>query len=272
MRRIRREPVISEVATAEIRAAILEGTLVPGSRIRQEELAARLGVSRAPIRQALLVLEREGLVQIERWRGAIVAPLDPEFITDIYEFRGAVDAYVAGTLAARGEFDPAPLRQIVAEGRGAVHTEDLPRLIELDLRFHTGLYEAVGNRVLVHVMRAQWSHIRRVMAATLTISGYPRQVWDEHAAILEAIARRQVSRARTLASAHTSAARMVLTGNLGSPVSRSETFSRSRLPAAGSHRHLGTGSLSRLRHRQPARQRSLALGRRPGPGPRWRSR
>ena len=79
MKLIALPPTVSTRAAEEIRAAISNGTLAPGSRMRQEELAAKLGVSREPIRKALLLLEREGLVNVVK-RGAIVAPVDPHFL------------------------------------------------------------------------------------------------------------------------------------------------------------------------------------------------
>lgn len=231
MRRIKREIVISDLTTAEIRSAILDGTLPPGSRVRQEELAARLGVSRAPIRQALLVLERDGLVRRDGPRGVVIAPLEPQFIGDIYDLRSAIDAHVADMLAARGSFDPGPFREIVAEGRSAATAMNLSRLIDLDSRFHMGLYEAAGNRVQVEVMHAQWAHIRRAMAITLTTSGYPWQVWDEHVAIIDAITRREAGKARELARTHTQNARMVLIEHLGAAERRFQGLRAGRVAA-----------------------------------------
>jgi DNA-binding GntR family transcriptional regulator len=115
MERIRRDALGADAAK-QIRNAILEGRLTPGSRIDQDELAAQLGVSRLPIRQALLTLSREGLVSMEHRRGAAVTPVDTRFIEDLYDFRAAVDAQVAATLARRRDFDPRALLAIVAEG------------------------------------------------------------------------------------------------------------------------------------------------------------
>jgi len=235
MRQIVREPAVTETVTKQIRAAILSGALSPGTRIRQEELADRLAVSRAPIRQALLVLEREGLVEIDRWRGTIVTPLDASTIRDVYEFRRAIESDVAIVLAERRDFAPKQSREVVAAGRTAASTGDLTRLIELDLRFHTGLYDAIGNRVLSEVMGGQWTHIRRIMAATLTITGYPEKVWDEHLAILDAIESHDATRAGALAAAHTQAACSVLVASLAQervapsdPVLQPKTRRRSR--------------------------------------------
>src|SRR5215510_5680364 len=114
MKEIKRKPIVADVAN-QIRAAILEGGLVPGSKIAQDALAAELGVSRLPIRQALLVLQREGLVTLDHGRGAVVAPFDIKFISDLFDFRAIVDGYVAGILAARENFDATTLNRIVRE-------------------------------------------------------------------------------------------------------------------------------------------------------------
>ena len=92
----------------------------------------------------------------------------------------------------------------------------------LDLAFHTSLYDAAGNRVIAEVMRQQWRHIRRVMGATLAVTGYRRRVWEQHAAILEAIVRRDEAGARELAAAHTRGARELLTANIEGPTAARE--------------------------------------------------
>jgi len=210
MKRIVIHPAVSEAVTTEIRNAIIDGTLAPGSRIKQEDLAAQLHVSRAPIRQALMVLKREGLVQIQHHRGAVVSPLDLAFISDLYELREVIEGHAVASLAERASFDPAPLWGIVADGQRAVASSDLSRIIDMDLAFHTGLYEALGNRPLISTMDAQWCHFRRAFAATLSISGYRKQVWDEHAAILKAIVAGRPEEARAASIAHTRGARAVL--------------------------------------------------------------
>ena len=202
MRRIKRDTAVVVAATNELRAAILSGALEPGTRIRQEDLAHRLAVSRVPIRHALLVLEGEGLVRADRWRGASVAPLDPEMIRDLYQFRGAVEKYVAAFLAEQ-DFDPAPHRAVVVAGRHASSQRDVDRLIDLDLAFHTGLYDAMNNQILSQVMHGLWMHVRRLMVATLALTGHSTQIWEEHGAILDAIESHDSALAGTLAASHT---------------------------------------------------------------------
>jgi DNA-binding GntR family transcriptional regulator len=213
IRQLKRAPAMSEAVVNELRTAILTGKLRPGIRIRQQELAALLNVSRAPVRQALVTLEREGLV-IASANGRMVAPLDRGMILDLYAFRDLIDSYVASTLASREDFDVRPHRRILEAGRRAADRGDVSGLIELDLEFHTSLYDAVQNRVLSEVMRGQWTHVRRVMVAVVVIRGFPHQVWTEHAAIIDAIADRDPEEAGRRAVAHTRAACDVLIANL----------------------------------------------------------
>jgi len=253
MRRIKRDTAVVDAVTSELRSAILSGVLEPGSRVRQEDLAGRLAVSRAPIRQALLVLENEGLVRADRWRGAIVAPLDSLMIRDLYQFRGLIERHVAALLAGQDDFDPAPHRAVVAAGLQAASKQDINRLIELDLAFHTGLYEAVGNRVLSQVMHGMWTHVRRLMAATLTLTGHASEIWGEHGAILDAIASHEPDRAGMLAASHTSAASerlLVKSGRL-----RGEDVPA--VPTDKSRKRRGSGSLGSEAVRKRKRRRRV---------------
>ena len=186
----------------EIRAAILRGDLPPGSRVKQEDLAGKLGVSREPVRQALLLLQREGLVQAEPNRGALVAPLDRERISDVYGLREAVETTVVATLARRPAFDIEPFRRIIERGRAAAQKRDLPALIDLDMSFHIGLYEADGNRVMIDLLRAQWTHMRRLMSMVLDEGSYRDEIWDEHEEIVMAIKARKVVHASALTGRH----------------------------------------------------------------------
>ena len=205
MRALTRGPTISKRVAVEIRGAILDGSLPPESPIHQEKLAVKLGVSREPVRKALVLLEQEGLVNIVG-RSAIVTPVDDQFITEIYGFREVVEGYVAAMVAARTDFDPARLREILAKGYKSVGAKSVERSIELDQAFHKELYHASENRVVIEFMETQWNHIRRAMVTDLSRDSFQKQSWDEHAGIFDAILNREVSRARTLASAHIRAA------------------------------------------------------------------
>jgi DNA-binding GntR family transcriptional regulator len=117
-------------------------------------------------------------------------------------------------VAGRKEFDPAPLRKIIAEGHRAVHAGVLEHLIELDLAFHNELYRASGNRVALNAMQTQWDHIRRVMTMTLTIRSHQKTVCDKHAAILDAIAQRAGISRSDYSGRHARSGRTFLTASV----------------------------------------------------------
>jgi DNA-binding GntR family transcriptional regulator len=204
MRRLKREPA-SDLVVSALRTAILTGKLSPGHRIKPDELAAQLGVSRMPIRQALSILEREGLVQTGRWRGTVVTPLDAELIHNIYDLRGILERAVAAGVA-QTSFETAPVRAIIAAGRQAASNGDITRSLELDLGFHTALYKAYDNPVLSDVMVGLWGHVRRVMHAAVISAGYRSDSWDEHEAIVDAIEARDPVRAAAVAGDHIASA------------------------------------------------------------------
>jgi DNA-binding GntR family transcriptional regulator len=134
----------------------------------------------------------------------------------VYELREVIEGLVAATVAKLSSPDLTHLEEIVARGREAVRQKSLRRLIELDIAFHSALYEAADNRVLIDVMRDQWNHIRRVMAMVLGETNYRDRVWDEHAAILQAIRSGKPRRARAVAAHHTRAAKLLLLGSVAS--------------------------------------------------------
>ncbi|MDE2324321.1 MAG: GntR family transcriptional regulator, partial [Betaproteobacteria bacterium] len=125
--------------------AISDGTLAPGVRITQEEIAEQLDVSRSPVLQALRLLKKDGFIQDAPGRGVQVAPLDTEWIAKIYEVRGALDA-LAARLAARrrARIDPA----LLENGRRIAHDDDVNAMIDADMAFHSAIYQAAGNDLI----------------------------------------------------------------------------------------------------------------------------
>lgn len=212
MRRLKREPV-ADLAVSELRRAILTGILAPGDRITTEELAEKLGVSRMPVRQALTLLEREGLVKTDRWRGTMVTLLDPAHIQNIYGLREIIESAVAAAVAQK-PFDSKPVRELIASGRQVASGADITQMIDLDLRFHTILYDAFGNRVLTDVMIGLWDHVRRVIHAAVVIGDYRNEIWDEHEAIIDAIDARDPDRAAALSRSHIASSSRIALRNL----------------------------------------------------------
>lgn len=179
--------------------AISEGSLSPGARLTQEEIAEQLAVSRQPVLQALRLLKKDGLVHDAPGRGVVVAPLDPVQIAQVYEIRGALDGLAAGLAARRrAVLDPA----LVDAGRRAARGKDIKAMIEADIAFHNAIYEASGNPLIGESARAHWVHLRRVMGAVLQSSPQREALWDEHAAIADAIAAGDGARAADLIDHH----------------------------------------------------------------------
>ena len=164
--------------------AISDGSLAPGVRITQEDLAERLAVSRQPVLQALRLLKKDGLVLDAPGRGLLVAPLD------------ALAAKLAA--AKRAVIDP----RLLETGRRAARGRNIKAMIEADIAFHHAIYAACGNPLVERSAQLHWVHLRRVMGAVLQQTRQRDKIWDEHAAIAEAIRAGNASRAVELIEHH----------------------------------------------------------------------
>ena len=184
-----------------------------GARITQEEIAEQLAVSRSPVLQALRLLKKDGLVQDAPGRGfRCVAPLDATWIGHLYEIRGALDSLAASLAAARG----ATLdKTLISKGRRASKGDDVKAMIDADWAFHSAIYRASGNPLIEQTAHLHWVHLRRVMGAVLQSSAQRKSIWDEHAAIFDAITAGDAAAAVELTNLHTHRARENLVKRLG---------------------------------------------------------
>lgn len=134
-------------ATAEeLRRRILAGAFPAGAQLRQDALAAEFGMSRIPIREALVQLEAEGLVTILPHRGAIVAELSPEEIAELFELRAQIEPALLRRSAPRlAASDYAELNAILAEYSVELRAQHVARWGELNTRFHMLLYRHAGR-------------------------------------------------------------------------------------------------------------------------------
>lgn len=181
---------LTHTVYTRLRNAVIGGALAPGERLGQEDLAARFGISRQPVLQALSQLERDGLAVRADGRGTLqVAPLDPDLVREFYQLRAEVDALAASLAAQRvaaRDIPPLPTT-LVDRGLAALARGKLPMLIAADTQLHHAIYQASGNRLLTTVMQSQWGHLERVMSAVLEPAFVRAGLWDEHAAIVAAI-------------------------------------------------------------------------------------
>jgi DNA-binding GntR family transcriptional regulator len=179
--------------------AITDGTLAPGERITQEEIAEQLHMSRSPVLQALRLLKKDGLIEDAPGRGVQVTPLDPGWVNQLYDVRGALDV-LAAKLAARvhAKIDDG----LFEEGRISSQSGEMKKIIDTDIAFHHAIYKASGNALIAETAGRYWIHLRRVMGAVHRLDTQRSTLWDEHLAIAQAINAGDEDRAALLTEQH----------------------------------------------------------------------
>jgi len=199
---IARRP-LHEAAIDRLRDLIVQGELLPGSRLNERVLAGRLGISRTPLREAFKLLATEGLVELLPNRGAIVAPLDPERIRQTLAVMGALEALIGELACAQApDASIAEIRALHFEMRAAHARRDLAAYFRYNQAIHLKLAEAAGNAVLALTYRQLNANVRRVRY----MANLSPERWDaavrEHDAILAALSARDGTRLKALLSDH----------------------------------------------------------------------
>lgn len=184
-------PRLSFVRAAydSVRAAVLDGSLAPGTRVTVRPLAEQLGLSSTPIKAALAALEREGFLVSVPHRGYFVPEFGTEDLLDLYELREAVD----GMAARRSAVAPdrlelvGRLQGLLAEQRARVESGDLAGYGELDLLFHRLIREYSGNRRLLPIAENLVAQVGLGRTLSAQAPGRLPEALAEHGAILAAI-------------------------------------------------------------------------------------
>jgi DNA-binding GntR family transcriptional regulator len=179
--------------------AISEGSLAPGARITQEELAEQLAVSRQPVLQALRLLKKDGFILDAPGRGILVAPLDAAWLANVYQVRSALDG-LAARLASSNRFQMDG--DLIAAGRKAARGKNIKAMMDADMAFHMAIYQAANNPLIEQSAQLHWRHIRRAMGAVLQSAGLREAVWDEHEQIAKAIGAGKADAAEKLMRGH----------------------------------------------------------------------
>jgi len=196
-------PNLVEQVCNAILGEIASGQLGPGERIIQEQIAKTLGVSRQPVQQALLLLRNQGVLRDAPGRGLEVAPLEPDQVKHMYDMRAVIEG-LACRLAAENNAERAGKQgpALIDAGRKAVASGSVAKMVAADLKFHEFIYGLSGNPLVAPAMAAHWTHTQRVMGEVLIKDETPRDIWNQHAAILDAIARGNSVKAEALARSH----------------------------------------------------------------------
>jgi DNA-binding GntR family transcriptional regulator len=191
-----REPTVTNAVRArdELREAILTGSLPPGSRLRAEPLAERLQTSRTPVREALILLAREGLVDIEPRRGAVVRQFDTADLADLYDVRKLIEPHAARRAATRiGAHDVQRLSELCdrADARGAADDAAVEDQVAFNEEFHRVIVAAAGSPRLEAALRAVAGIPRAFRAAFWHDDAQREQSLFCHRQIVHALERRQ---------------------------------------------------------------------------------
>jgi len=199
---IDRASTAARVAVA-LRDRIARGEIEPGGRIVELDVAREFGISRSPVREALLKLAEEGLVEILPYRGAIVVPLQRARLLELIEFRLALERFALERLIERADAPMlAELRLHLAVLRKALREGDRRRAVDEDLAMHRAMVASAGNAMLERTYESSLAQIRLYIDVTSARYVRSEELAEEHEALLAAVERRDVDGARRLLDAH----------------------------------------------------------------------
>lgn len=197
-RRVRQN--LKQEAAKYIRDLIFSGEVHPGQRLDQDKLAEALGVSRLPVREALITLEAEGMVNNIARRGSFVARLEPDDILDHFTMYGLLSGVAAARVAERRTPElMADLADISARMR---ETSDPAEHDRLNYSFHQAINRAGGSRRLISVLRILSDNMPSHFFETNTEWEFREQAFDEHDEIVEAIKNGDAAAASTAVATH----------------------------------------------------------------------
>jgi len=197
-------PQLAEDVARYVRRRIFDGTYAAGEYVRLDQLAAELGVSVTPVREALFELKAEGLLEQQPRRGFVVLPVTGRDLADVSN----VQAYIGGELAARAATNITDeqlreLERIQADLEKAYAADDEERAVRLNHEFHRAINVAAESPKLAQLM----SQITRYAMESVfpTIPGWSEQATAHHRRLLDALAARDAAQARAAMSEHLAA-------------------------------------------------------------------
>ncbi len=197
--------VLADQIVAVIRDRIVAGELAADAPIRQDALAAELGISKIPLREALVRLEQDGLVVSERNRGYVVRPLTAEEAYDVFDLRLKIEPDAVAAAAVRlGPADIAAGRSALSALNERAAARD-GRAGALNRAFHMALIRPGGRPVTLQMAERLHTISERYVVRHLAPAGRAARAFDEHAALFDAWASGDAARAAALSAAHVAA-------------------------------------------------------------------
>ena len=207
----------SRRALQVLRAKIFSGELAAGSDHLESELADVLGMSRTPVREALLTLESQGLLELRARKGVRILPLSPEDMAEIYDVLTELESHAAerAAAAAFSEADLQALDRAINDMDAALARVDLDAWAEADDRFHRELVRLGGNRRIESIVAMMSDQVRRARTTTLFMRPLPTQSNADHRAVWQAIRDGDTATARDRHRRHRQQAKAILVDLLG---------------------------------------------------------
>jgi DNA-binding GntR family transcriptional regulator len=188
----------------ELKRRILDNELPPGTQALEQQTAEWLGMSRTPVREALIRLAQEGMVEVRPRHGMRVLPIAIADLREIYDLLAGLEATAADILARRGlnAVEAAELEGLLTGMTAALDAGDLITWAEGDARFHRRIVEMSGNQRLIMMVETIREQSHRARMATLRLRPKPVASNEEHAAVVAALRRRDGEAAVKLLRAH----------------------------------------------------------------------
>lgn len=199
-----------------------EGRLNPGERLRETELAERLGVSRTPVREAIRQLEADGIVTHVPRQGATIRRLDYAEVMELYEMRAVLEG-TAARLAARAASD-IEIEELVDMNNQMAALGNAPEAFILNRQFHAALLDAAKNRFLTRSIHTLQKALMILGPTTLTEPNRAEKAVEEHFGILDAIKARDGTLAEAAMRAHIEAAQRVRVRDLRASSQKTPTY------------------------------------------------
>lgn len=179
-------PVLRDRVYEALEELVIDGTLAPGNRLLENELAAQLSVSRNPVREALTLLAHSGWVDIRPRHGAVVHQPTRKEIEDFFQVRTVLKVEAARLAALNAtEQDVAILRRLVDRGRGQIAREDLNASMTINSTFHEEVGRIARNAVLDEVTTLMKKRLRWYLSPVVRMRGIGS--WEEHRVLVDAI-------------------------------------------------------------------------------------
>lgn len=194
---------LREVVFKTLRNAIVHGEFEPGERLMEVTLAKRLGVSRTPVREAMRMLELEGLVVMIPRRGAEVARITEKDLSDALEIRVALEDLAAGLACKRIDDDGrARLRQVCDDFKRAVNSKVIPEIVDADVAFHNTIMDVTNNQRLINMAQSLREQVYRYRVEYVKDFSYHDKLVAEHEALMNAILDGDVDKAKEITRKH----------------------------------------------------------------------